>query len=125
MGRQVVPTPERVALVLANMIADQESKSDSQKGVHLLVFLLRVGSPVGSVLCLLTVSLHMLLALSCELLTPATHEDMGMAPRMWRWGTQVTSSVSVLIVNIVLTPSQRPLRASLTSSVSILMGRYW
>jgi len=29
-----------------------------------------------------------------------------------------------LIVNIALTPSQRPLRASLTISVAILMGRY-
>jgi hypothetical protein len=36
-----------------------------------------VGSPLGSVLCLLTVSLHTLHALLCEQLTPATHEDMG------------------------------------------------
>jgi len=50
-------------------MADKESKkSDAQKGVHLLL-LLRVDSPVvGSVLCLLTVSLHTLLILSCELL---------------------------------------------------------
>jgi hypothetical protein len=76
LGRQGVPTPNRVALVLANLIADKESKSDAHKGVHLLVLLLRVGSPVGSQLCLFTVSLHTLLALSCELLAPATHEDM-------------------------------------------------
>jgi hypothetical protein len=31
---------------------------------------------VGTVLCLLTVSLHTLHALSCEQLAPATHEDM-------------------------------------------------
>jgi hypothetical protein len=54
---------------LAHLIADKESKSDGQKGVHLLVLLLRVGSPVvGSLLCLLTVSLHTQLILSCELL---------------------------------------------------------
>jgi hypothetical protein len=29
---------------------------------------LRVGSPLGSLLCLLTISLHTLLILSCELL---------------------------------------------------------
>ena len=70
MGRQVVPTPYRVALDFANLIADKESKkSDAQKGVHLLVLLFRVGSPVvGSLLCLLTVSLHTLHALSCEVL---------------------------------------------------------
>jgi hypothetical protein len=39
---------------------------------------------MGSVLCLLTVCLHTLLALSCELPAPATHEDIGVAPRMWR-----------------------------------------
>jgi hypothetical protein len=50
------------------LIADRESKSDGQKGVHLLLLLLRVGSPLGSLLCLLTVSLHTLLILSCELL---------------------------------------------------------
>jgi hypothetical protein len=54
------------------LIADRESKSDGQKGVHQLLLLLRVGSPVGSLLCLLTVSLHTLLALSCELPAPAT-----------------------------------------------------
>jgi hypothetical protein len=32
---------------------------------------------MGSVLCLLSVSLHTLLALSCEQLASATHEDMG------------------------------------------------
>jgi hypothetical protein len=41
-------------------------KSEDQKGVHLLVLLFMVGSPVvGS---LLMVSLHTLLILSCELL---------------------------------------------------------
>jgi hypothetical protein len=44
-----------------------------------------------------------------------------MAPRMWRWGTQAVSPGSVLMVNIVSTPPQRPLRASLTVSVAILM----
>jgi hypothetical protein len=39
---------------------------------------------MGSVLCLLTVSLHTLLALSCEQLAPATHEDIGVAPKLWR-----------------------------------------
>jgi len=38
---------------------------------------LRVGSPLGSLLCLLTVSLHTLHALLCEQLAPATHEDIG------------------------------------------------
>ena len=37
-------------------------------------------------------------------------------------GTQAISLDSVLIVNTLLSPSQRPLRASLTSSVSILMS---
>jgi hypothetical protein len=37
---------------------------------------------------------------------PATHEDMGVAPRMWRWGTQVFSSISVLMMHTPLTPSQ-------------------
>ena len=45
-------------------------------------------------------------------------------PGMWRCRTQAVSPVSVLMVNIVLTRSQRDLRASLTSSVSILMGKY-
>src|SRR5215218_4912706 len=56
---------------------------------------------------------------------PATHEDIVVAPRTWKWGTQVSSSASVLMVNVVLTPPQRPLRASLTVSVSILMVAYW
>src|ERR687897_3928144 len=88
LGRQVLPTPKRVALVLANLIADKESKkSDGQKGVHLLVLLLRVGSPVvGSLLCLLTISVHTLLILSCELLAPATHEHR-VVPGMWRGDT--------------------------------------
>ena len=68
LGRQVLPTFLRVALVLANLIADKESKSDGQMGVYQLLLLLRVGSAVGSLLCLLTVSLHTLHALSCELL---------------------------------------------------------
>ena len=54
---------------------------------------------------LLTVSLHTLHALSCELLAPVTHEDM-VVPRIWRCGTQVLSPVSVLIVNTALTPSE-------------------
>jgi hypothetical protein len=36
--------------------------------------------------------------------------------------TQASSPASVLMVNTPLSPSQRPLRASLTVSVSILMG---
>jgi hypothetical protein len=36
---------------------------------------------------------------------PATHEDM-VVPRMWRWGSQVLSPNSVLMVNTPLTPSQ-------------------
>jgi hypothetical protein len=44
-----------------------------------------------------------------------------MAARMWRWGTQAVSPASVLMVNIVSTPPQRPLSASLTVSVAILM----
>ena len=38
--------------------------------------------------------------------------------------TQASSPASVLMVNTPLSPSQRPLRASLTVSVSILMGWY-
>src|SRR5215218_5600244 len=38
--------------------------------------------------------------------------------------TQVFSPVSVLMVNRPISPPQRPRRASLTLSVSILMGRY-
>jgi hypothetical protein len=37
-------------------------------------------------------------------------------------GTQVISPASVIMVNTPLSLSQRPLRASLTVSVSILMG---
>jgi hypothetical protein len=33
------------------------------------------------------------------------HEDM-VVPRTWRWGSQVISPVSVLMVNTALTPSQ-------------------
>jgi hypothetical protein len=48
-----------------NLIADKESRSDGQKDVHLLLLLFGAGfSPVGSVLYLLKVSLHTLLALS-------------------------------------------------------------
>jgi hypothetical protein len=36
--------------------------------------------------------------------------------------SKASSPASVLMVNIVLTPPQRPLRASLTASVSILIG---
>ena len=46
---------------------------------------------------------------------------MVVARRIWRCGTQAGSPVSVLTVNAALTPPQRLLRASLTSSVSILM----
>src|SRR5215212_3016049 len=38
--------------------------------------------------------------------------------------TQASSPASVWMVNIPLSPSQRPLRASLTVCVSILMGWY-
>src|SRR5215216_255417 len=38
--------------------------------------------------------------------------------------TQASSPASVLMVNTPLRPPQRPLRASLTVSVSILMGLY-
>jgi len=52
---------------------------------------------MGSVLYLLTVSLHTLLALSCEQLAPATHEDMGVAPKLWRWGdTRLLTSFSII-----------------------------
>jgi hypothetical protein len=50
LGLLDVLTPNRVALVLANLIADKESKSDGQKGVHLLLLLLRVGIPSSEVL---------------------------------------------------------------------------
>jgi hypothetical protein len=40
---------------------------------------------------------------------PRAHEG---APRMWRWGIQVYSPVSVLMVNIHLTPSESPRMAS-------------
>jgi hypothetical protein len=49
------------------------------------------------------------------------HEHMGVAPRMWRRGTQVCSPASILMVNAFLTPPQRPLRASLTVSAAVLM----
>jgi len=49
--------------------------------------------------------------------------EMVVAPRMWRAGAQAISLISVLTVNTALTPSQRPLRASLTASVSFLMVR--
>jgi hypothetical protein len=45
-------------------------------------------------------------------------EDVGVRK------TQASSPASVLMVNTPLSPSQGPLRASLTVSVSILMGRY-
>src|SRR4051794_13864010 len=38
--------------------------------------------------------------------------------------TQASSPVSVLVVSTPLSPPQKPLRASLTVSVSILMGWY-
>jgi hypothetical protein len=83
------------------------------------VLLLRVGSPAGSLLCPLTVSVHTLLALVRAARTSYPRGHGG--PGMWRWGTQAISLYSVLIVNTARTPLQRPLRASLTSSVSILM----
>src|SRR5688500_17962399 len=54
---------------------------------------------------------------------PATHEDM-VVPEIFRCRTQAVSPVSVLMVNIILTPSQRPLRASLTVSAANLMDGY-
>jgi hypothetical protein len=61
---------------------------------------------MGSVLCLLTVSLHTLHALSCEQLAPGTHEDMRVAPRIFRCKTQAISPASVLMVNTCLIPSE-------------------
>jgi hypothetical protein len=44
-------------------------------------------------------------------------------PRIWRCRTQAISPVSVLIVNALLRPPQRPLRASVRASVAILMAQ--
>jgi hypothetical protein len=44
---------------------------------------------------------------------------------IFRCRTQAISLDSVLTVNAALTPPQRPLRASLTSSVTILMVGDW
>ena len=55
---------------------------------------------------------------------PDTHDGHGGGPEdMEEVGSQAVSLISVLIVNTALTPSQRPLRASLTASVSFLMVR--
>jgi hypothetical protein len=60
---------------------------------------------MGSVLCLLTVSMHTLHALSCEQLAPATHEDIGGTEDV-EVGTQVYSPASVLMVSTALIPSE-------------------
>ncbi len=46
------------------------------------------------------------------------HEGM-VTSKLWRWGTQVISLMSVLTVNTALTSPQRPLRAFLRASMPL------
>ena len=54
-------------------------------------------------LCLLKVSLHTVLVLSCELPAPATHQGTGGGPEDMEVGIRVISLASVLAVNTPLT----------------------